>query len=177
MIRLAVRRPVGTVVAWAALAAGGGWQLARMPSVPLPTTTARRLVVTADWPRGTPESIEAIATSRIEAAARRVEGVEPAAPVGAGRTPRDPAAMGSTEPRAGAPAQDGVPGVDPRPVRPRTGHEPDDRIPDHLSPSEAAEAREILDALSRARYNRQDAAKILGISRTTLWRKMKEYRL
>jgi len=79
-------------------------------------------------------------------------------------------------PRAGtlAPAS-AEPGVQPRPVRrPAMG---DDRIPDHLSPSEAAEARDILDALSRARFNRQDAARILGLSRTTLWRKMKEYRL
>ncbi|MFO7894160.1 MAG: sigma 54-interacting transcriptional regulator [Longimicrobiales bacterium] len=79
----------------------------------------------------------------------------------------------------------GTPGLEPRPVRsqppgpsgPSGSSGTDDRIPDHLSPAEAAEARDILDALSRARYNRQDAAKILGISRTTLWRKMKEYRL
>ena len=69
-----------------------------------------------------------------------------------------------------------TPGIDPRPVR-GTARPTDDRIPDHLSATEAAEAREILDALSRAKYNRQDAAKLLGISRTTLWRKMKQYGL
>ncbi len=53
----------------------------------------------------------------------------------------------------------------------------DDRVPPHLSPAEAAEARQILDALARTRFNRQDTARLLGISRTTLWRKMKEYRL
>jgi transcriptional regulator with PAS, ATPase and Fis domain len=57
---------------------------------------------------------------------------------------------------------------------PRSGHP---GIPADLSPSEAAEARDILDALARTRYNRQDAARLLGISRTTLWRKMKQYRL
>ena len=50
-------------------------------------------------------------------------------------------------------------------------------LPADLSPSEAAEARQILDALARTRYSRQDAARLLGMSRTTLWRKMKQYRL
>ncbi|MDX1676060.1 MAG: sigma 54-interacting transcriptional regulator [Longimicrobiales bacterium] len=68
-----------------------------------------------------------------------------------------------------------TPGVDPRPVR--VTPTPDVAIPDHLSPSEAAEAREILDALARTRFKRQDAARLLGISRTTLWRKMKQYGL
>ncbi len=59
----------------------------------------------------------------------------------------------------------------------RAAHAADHRIPPHLSAAEAAEARQILDALARARFSRQDAARLLGISRTTLWRKMKEYRL
>ena len=32
-------------------------------------------------------------------------------------------------------------------------------------------------ALEHARWRRDDAARALGMSRTTLWRKMKEYRL
>jgi len=39
------------------------------------------------------------------------------------------------------------------------------------------EARRILDALIQTRYERAGAARLLGISRTTLWRKMREYRL
>jgi PAS domain S-box-containing protein len=39
------------------------------------------------------------------------------------------------------------------------------------------EARRILDALIQTRYERTSAAKLLGMSRTTLWRKMREYRL
>ncbi len=39
------------------------------------------------------------------------------------------------------------------------------------------EAAQIRDALERARYRRTEAARILGISRTTLWRKMREYGL
>ncbi|MGD2070142.1 MAG: sigma-54 dependent transcriptional regulator, partial [Gemmatimonadota bacterium] len=45
------------------------------------------------------------------------------------------------------------------------------------SPEEEAEARRIEAALIRCRYNRSDAADELGISRTTLWRKMKTFRL
>jgi PAS domain S-box-containing protein len=46
-----------------------------------------------------------------------------------------------------------------------------------LTPMEAAEAARIREALERARFRRADAARQLGISRTTLWRKMKQYRL
>ena len=43
-----------------------------------------------------------------------------------------------------------------------------------LAPEEAEEATVIRDALVRAGYNRQRAALVLGMSRTTLWRKMKQ---
>ncbi|HEX9109771.1 MAG TPA: sigma 54-interacting transcriptional regulator, partial [Longimicrobiales bacterium] len=46
-----------------------------------------------------------------------------------------------------------------------------------LSAEEAAEAARIRAALEQARWRRDDAAQALGMSRTTLWRKMKEYRL
>jgi PAS domain S-box-containing protein len=46
-----------------------------------------------------------------------------------------------------------------------------------LDPHEAAEATRIHEALVRSRFNRADAARTLEMSRTTLWRKMKEYRL
>ena len=46
-----------------------------------------------------------------------------------------------------------------------------------LSPSETSEAGRILEALEAARYHRGLAAERLGMSRTTLWRKMKQYRL
>lgn len=41
--------------------------------------------------------------------------------------------------------------------------------------SEPEEARRIRHALERVRYNRTAAARTLGVSRTSLWRKMKEY--
>ena len=46
-----------------------------------------------------------------------------------------------------------------------------------LSPAEALEAEDILDALRRSRFRRAEAAEVLGVSRTTLWRKMKQYGL
>ena len=46
-----------------------------------------------------------------------------------------------------------------------------------LSPSETSEAERILEELEAARYHRGLAAERLGMSRTTLWRKMKQYRL
>jgi len=51
-------------------------------------------------------------------------------------------------------------------------------VPDlPLSASERSEVERLLDALERSRFRRESAARLLGISRTTLWRKMKEYRL
>ncbi len=44
----------------------------------------------------------------------------------------------------------------------------------HLAPCERREAEGILDALRQARFHRGRAAERLGISRTTLWRKMRE---
>ncbi|MBT8335966.1 MAG: sigma 54-interacting transcriptional regulator [Gemmatimonadetes bacterium] len=46
-----------------------------------------------------------------------------------------------------------------------------------LPQDELAEAARIEGALLKARYNRTAAAELLGMSRTTLWRKMREYRL
>jgi two-component system, NtrC family, response regulator AtoC len=69
---------------------------------------------------------------------------------------------------------------------PAPGHSPHGRraafpVPDPamamLSPGEQAEVVAIRSALERARYRRDEAARLLGMSRTTLWRKMKVYRL
>jgi transcriptional regulator with PAS, ATPase and Fis domain len=46
-----------------------------------------------------------------------------------------------------------------------------------LTPAEMDEAGRIRAALEAARYNRSEAAGPLGVSRTTLWRKMKQYSL
>jgi len=44
-------------------------------------------------------------------------------------------------------------------------------------PEHAGEAQLIIDALEATHWNRNDAAQLLGISRTTLWRKMREYQI
>lgn len=49
--------------------------------------------------------------------------------------------------------------------------------PEADTDSEPEEARRVRVALERARYNRSAAARSLGVSRTTLWRKMKTYGL
>jgi transcriptional regulator with PAS, ATPase and Fis domain len=46
-----------------------------------------------------------------------------------------------------------------------------------FSPQESEEIERIKSALEKAQYRREEAASLLGMSRTTLWRKMKEYRL
>ena len=49
--------------------------------------------------------------------------------------------------------------------------------PSSYHPVERAERGVILNALARANGHRGEAAKLLGISRATLWRKMKQYEL
>ncbi|UCC24304.1 MAG: PAS domain S-box protein [Gemmatimonadales bacterium] len=41
----------------------------------------------------------------------------------------------------------------------------------------ATESARIAQALNQTKYNRTEAARVLGMSRTTLWRKMREYDL
>jgi transcriptional regulator of acetoin/glycerol metabolism len=41
----------------------------------------------------------------------------------------------------------------------------------------SGEAQQIIDALEATHWNRIEAAQLLGISRTTLWRKMREYQI
>jgi len=60
-----------------------------------------------------------------------------------------------------------------------TGHGPDRAMSVGVAESaeEQAEAIRIRDALERTHYRRDEAARVVGMSRTTLWRKMKQYRL
>ncbi len=50
-------------------------------------------------------------------------------------------------------------------------------VPPGLSEPERAEALLILEAMRAAGFRKGKAAGLLGISRTTLWRKLKQYRI
>lgn len=58
-------------------------------------------------------------------------------------------------------------------VTPLNGRSVDERCIDR----ETREEARITEVLKETKYNRTEAAKVLGISRTTLWRKMREYGL
>jgi DNA-binding NtrC family response regulator len=91
-----------------------------------------------------------------------VSGPSPAIPpaqAGGGGIPLGDAAAVPTQPAGGEAADSGVSRV----VR--------------LSEGEVAEADVIRRALEQAHYSRQKAADLLGMSRTTLWRKMRQYHL
>lgn len=49
--------------------------------------------------------------------------------------------------------------------------------PERALPASADERRRLIDALDRARWNQSRAATQLGMSRTTLWRKMREFQI
>lgn len=69
-----LRRPVGTAAAYAGLLLLG---LAAIPGLPLglaPDLEYPRLSVTWGWPNASPETVEALVTSRIEAEAARLRG-------------------------------------------------------------------------------------------------------
>jgi HAE1 family hydrophobic/amphiphilic exporter-1 len=76
VIRLAVRRPVATLTATAALATVGLASLYRMPLELLPDAELPQLEVFASWPGASPEMVESFVTAPIEAAAQSVTGVE-----------------------------------------------------------------------------------------------------
>ncbi len=52
-----------------------------------------------------------------------------------------------------------------------------DEKDDGLLPLAEVEAKHIKKVLEKVNYNQTEAARILGISRSTLWRKMKEYKI
>lgn len=75
MIRLAIRRPVATVMAFGCLAALGIPSALQMPLELLPDVEFPRLEVTSFWFGASPELVEGFVTSPIEAAAQQVQGV------------------------------------------------------------------------------------------------------
>jgi transcriptional regulator with GAF, ATPase, and Fis domain len=96
-----------------------------------------------------------------------------------------PAEIGATVGNDHRPMAQTLPGAPPElPTQVQPPGSPEDQHypPSHLgasvySPGEAEEIDRIKSALEQAQYRREEAASLLGMSRTTLWRKMKEYRL
>ena len=131
--------------------------------------SASRALLTYNWPGNVRELQNALeyATTVCEGQTIHIKdlptevgryGGERMAPV---RGPAGPASHASTD---SAPAT--IPPAGPSPLAGRG-----------LTPTEMSEAEKILQELEAARYHRGLAAERLGMSRTTLWRKMKQYRL
>ena len=58
----------------------------------------------------------------------------------------------------------------------RLPHDPD-RPTGGLDSREVADREHVLDALNACAWNRTETAKLLGVSRVTLWKKMRKYRI
>ena len=127
--------------------------------------TAVRVLMDYDWP-GNVRQLEnalAYATTVCEGQTIHVHDL----PDEVRKATADPAPSSGFGPRGGALQSVTGPGAEPAGVPRRVD----------LSPAEALEADDILAALRRARFRKAAAAEILGVSRTTLWRKMKQYGL
>lgn len=76
MIRRVIRRPVTVAMAYLTVAALGVAAWRNIPLEQLPDTDLPQLDVRLTWPGSSPEVVEALATSPIEAAVQQVRGVE-----------------------------------------------------------------------------------------------------
>jgi hydrophobic/amphiphilic exporter-1 (mainly G- bacteria), HAE1 family len=76
MIRLSIRRPVAVAMVYLSVALLGVAAWRGIPIELLPDAEFPRLTLTLEWPGSSPETIEAFATSPLEAAVRQVKGVE-----------------------------------------------------------------------------------------------------
>lgn len=76
MIRMSIRRPVATTMAYTAVALLGISAWRNIPLETLPDTELPRLTVSGSWRGASPETVEAFLTSPLEAAIQQVQGVE-----------------------------------------------------------------------------------------------------
>jgi hydrophobic/amphiphilic exporter-1 (mainly G- bacteria), HAE1 family len=76
MIRLSIRRPVAVAMAYTSVALLGVAAWRGVPVELLPNTEFPRLNVTVSWPGASPETVEAFATSPVEASIQQIAGVE-----------------------------------------------------------------------------------------------------
>jgi hydrophobic/amphiphilic exporter-1 (mainly G- bacteria), HAE1 family len=76
VIRLSIRRPVAVTMIYVSVALLGVAAWMNLPLELLPDASFPRLSVTLDWPGASPETVEAYATSPVEASIRQIKGVE-----------------------------------------------------------------------------------------------------
>ncbi|TVR50014.1 MAG: efflux RND transporter permease subunit, partial [Gemmatimonadales bacterium] len=76
MIRLSIRRPVAVAMVYLSVALLGVAAWRGIPIELLPDAEFPRLSLNLEWPGASPETIEAFATSPLEAAVQQVKGVE-----------------------------------------------------------------------------------------------------
>ena len=76
MIRLSIRRPVAVAMAYTSVALLGIAAWRGVPVELLPNTEFPRLNVAISWPGASPETVEAFATSPVEASIQQIAGVE-----------------------------------------------------------------------------------------------------
>jgi hydrophobic/amphiphilic exporter-1 (mainly G- bacteria), HAE1 family len=76
MIRLSIRRPVAVAMVYASVALLGVAAWRGIPVELLPSTEFPRLSVSISWPGASPETVEAFATSPVEASIQQIAGVE-----------------------------------------------------------------------------------------------------
>ncbi|TVP45970.1 MAG: efflux RND transporter permease subunit [Gemmatimonadales bacterium] len=76
MIRLSIRRPVAVAMVYASVALLGVAAWRGIPVELLPSTEFPRLNVAISWPGASPETVEAFATSPVEASIQQIGGVE-----------------------------------------------------------------------------------------------------
>ena len=123
--------------------------------------SATRALLAYDWPGTVRELENALEYATALCAGQTIHLADLPAEVALGAPEPGPAPDPAPLPAAEAPLPS------PAPERP----------PVVLTADEAAAAGRIRAALARTRYRRDEAARLLGMSRTTLWRKMTVYRI
>ena len=116
---------------------------------------ATRVLLAHSWPGNVRELENALEFATAVCEGQTVHVSDLPAEVAAGRAPGGP------------------PRIEPEPEAPPTSH----AAFASLTPLQRSEAARILAALERAGFRRGETAALLGLSRTTLWRKMKELQL
>ena len=121
---------------------------------------AMRAMLSHDWPGNVRELENAIEYATAVCEGQTIHPSDlPDGVAGAGRGVRRPGAVSAPPAQVGAPTLEAPPAL--------VG----------LTPEEQEEARVILEAIRAAGYRKGKAAERLGMSRTTLWRKLKLYRI